>query len=314
MRPEILAAVQIGHGLARTRFGTPAHHFAEILHVVTGNGRRTERRDGRDTGGIGRFQLVAEHFGLNIQCAQIAVPRHVGRERFAARENDVFHLVEVADQLDRQRLGNRQVHFELQHGHPNRILRLRNGRKQIAQLHLRRQVVVLRGHALFELHLRIVHRALDRRTRLFERRQRLFGQQDIVEGLFHLGHQRNTRRPRRLDGRCDLRAVQLQRPIDCRREERHREAGRTGKGIVGAERDTAAHRRLFDRAGVLPARRQRRQQIAARLLLHVIVALHVEIGHLDRGVLAEGHLDRVVQRQPELRRGASRCKRTESQC
>lgn len=91
----------------------------------------------------------------------------------------------------------------------------------------------------------------------------------------------------------------LQRPIDCRREERHREAGRTGKGIVGAERDTAAHRRLFDRAGVLPARRQRRQQIAARLLLHVIVALHVEIGHLDRGVLAEGHLDRVVQRQPE---------------
>ena len=159
------------------------------------------------------------------------------------------------------------------------------------------------------LHLRIVDRALHRGLRLAEHRERLLGEQDVVKGLLHLGRQVDARGACGLHGRGHLRVVHLQRAVDRRREERQRQVALHGEGVIGSERNAAAHLGLHDRTGVAARRRNLRQQVAPRLALHVVVTLHLHLRDLDGRVFAQGEIQRLGKRQPHLRRSAGDARR-----
>ena len=91
--------------------------------------------------------------------------------------------------------------------------------------------------------------------------------------------------------------------------ERQRQVALHGEGVIGSERNAAAHLGLHDRTGVAARRRNLRQQVAPRLALHVVVTLHLHLRDLDGRVFAQGEIQRLGKRQPHLRRSAGDARR-----
>ena len=175
------------------------------------------------------------------------------------------------------------MHLEHQLGDADRVFGLEDRGFQVAELHLRRQQIVFRGQAVLVLHLRIVDRTLYGGLRLAEHVERLLGKQDVVEGLFDFGRQRDARRTRRFDGRGHLLVVHLHHAVNLRREERHRSIHGPAERRIGvvAQREALGHL-LHDEAVVdLPGHRHLRQQAAPCLAFHIVVALHLHLGDLD---------------------------------
>ena len=274
-------------------------------HVVAREGEVAECPDRRQAARILRPQLAAQQLLLQFERAQVGVLARIGRQTVRSGQHLVAQRIELAGDLDRHLLGNRKIHFQLQFGQADRRLGLENRRPQVAQLHPGRQEIVLRGQPVVVFQLRILDRTPDRGFGLAQHRERLLGQQNIIIGLAHLRHEGDARRARRLDGRGHLRVVELHRAVDLRREERQRGIYGTAQRRIGivAEREAFGHL-LHDELVVdLPRHVDLREQIPPRLTLHVVVAAHLQIGHLDGRVLAQGEIDRLVERQPQLRRG-----------
>ena len=166
------------------------------------------------------------------------------------------------------------------------------------------------------MHGRVVDRTLHRGLRFTEHRERLFGQQDVVEGLFDFGRQRDARRTRRFDGRGHLLVVHLHHAVNLRREERHRSIHGPAERRIGvvAQREALGHL-LHDEAVVdLPGHRHLRQQAAPCLAFHIVVALHLHLGDLDGGILAQRQVEGLVEREAHLRHGSERTRCREAQC
>ena len=297
MLPEV-AVPDARHAAARHVELHRAHVVAREREVAEGAERRQAAR-------ILGPQLQAEHLLLQFELPQVAVLPEVGGQAVGAGKHLAAQGVQLARRLDLDLLGNREVHLEQEFRQADRGFGLQDRRAQVAQLHLGREQVVLRGQAVVVLQLRILDRAAHRGLRFVQHGERLLGQQDVVEGLFDLGDQVDARRARRLDGRGHLCGVEPQHAVDLRGEERQRGVHRTAYGRVGvvAEREALRHL-LHDEVVVeLPAHRDLRQQGAPRLALDVVVALDLHLRHADRGVLAQGQPERVVERQPQLRPG-----------
>ena len=283
----------------------------ELRHVdiVTGIGRRKECGDRGHASGIRHFELTFEQILLQFERTQVGVILHVGRQAVGSRQHRIAHGVQLSDDFDFDVLRDRKVHFEHQLGQADRILGLQDRRLQVAQLHLRRKQVVFRRKSVVVLQSGVVHGALHGGLRFAEHFERLLGQQNVIEGLFDFGDQRNPRRARRLHGGSPLDVVHLQRAEHRRGEERPRGVALRRQRIVGSERKPLGHALLDDRAGIGAADRNLGYPATPRLPLHIVEALHLHFGDLDGRVLAQRQIEGLTERETHLCRSAENARR-----
>ncbi len=285
--------------VGRARRGA-APHIAEIDfgHVVTVETERTERRQRRHPLRIGNPQLRLQHALLNVEKPQIAVVAHVGGVGFRPVTNLLRIGTQVAHQLDGHLFGQAEEHAHVKACHLHRTFRLNDVRQDGAQVGLGRDVVVLRTELRLVHPPRIVHRLAHDLLALAQHAQRLLQKEDVVVGFPHLVDHIHPRGAGRFDGLGDLGVVEFHGGVDRRHEEGYVQVGPDGDRIVGTERKSALGHLLLDNGvAVLARRRKRRQQIAHGLLAHILLALDGHVGDPDRRVLAQGNLDRLVERK-----------------
>ncbi len=246
---------------------------------------------------------MLQQLALQVERAQRRVVRYVGREVVRAEQHHIAQIVQRTGDGNVDILGYRQIHFQLQLAQLYGILCLQHRRAQVAQLHLGRYEVVLRGQTVVEQSLGVVHHALRRSDRLLQYSVRLLGQQHVVECLTHVGHQIDARAACALDRRGHLRAVHLQLTVYRWYEQRQRYVAGCRQRIVGTERESLGHLLLDDRTRVLPRRVDLRVEVCKGLFAHIVVTLDLQVGHLYGGVVAERHLQRPIERQRKLGAG-----------